>query len=87
LVEDDYLGGLGSRGSGKVRFEELEVACKRKDSGRYKTVDTREYSNLEELLSDETFETWVAEQIPIEEAVAEEAPTEEGVTEGTPTEG
>ncbi len=25
LVEDDYLGGLGSRGSGKVRFKDLEV--------------------------------------------------------------
>jgi CRISPR-associated protein Csm3 len=29
LLEDDYLGGLGSRGSGKVRFEQLEVALRR----------------------------------------------------------
>jgi len=86
LVEDDYLGGLGSRGSGKVRFEELEVVCKRKDGGRYKAVGKKEYGNLEALLSDGTFETWVAEQIAIKEAAAEEAPTEEGVTEETPTE-
>ncbi len=25
LVEDDYLGGLGSRGSGKVRFQNLSI--------------------------------------------------------------
>ena len=25
LVEDDYLGGLGSRGSGKVRFKDLKI--------------------------------------------------------------
>ena len=29
LVEDDYLGGMGSRGSGKVAFQKLTVACKR----------------------------------------------------------
>jgi CRISPR-associated protein Csm3 len=28
LVEDDYLGGHGSRGSGKVAFEELKVICR-----------------------------------------------------------
>lgn len=29
LVEDDYLGGQGSRGSGKVRFENLAIAVRR----------------------------------------------------------
>lgn len=28
LVEDDYLGGLGSRGSGKIRFEDVDVVFK-----------------------------------------------------------
>jgi CRISPR-associated protein Csm3 len=28
LLEDDYLGGAGSRGSGKVAFKELEVTMK-----------------------------------------------------------
>jgi CRISPR-associated protein Csm3 len=28
LVEDDYLGGAGSRGSGKIRFEKLRVTAR-----------------------------------------------------------
>ncbi len=28
LVQDDYLGGHGSRGSGKVAFEEITLSCK-----------------------------------------------------------
>jgi len=28
LLEDDYLGGLGSRGSGKIEFEELTISCR-----------------------------------------------------------
>lgn len=28
LVEDDYLGGLGSRGSGKVKFEKIDIALR-----------------------------------------------------------
>jgi len=32
LLEDDYLGGSGSRGSGKVRFENVQVAVKSVDA-------------------------------------------------------
>jgi CRISPR-associated protein Csm3 len=64
LVEDDYLGGLGSRGSGKVAFTDLEIACKRKDEGRYQRVGTQTYRDLEAALADEELETWVADQIP-----------------------
>lgn len=28
LLEDDYLGGSGTRGSGKVKFENIEVSCR-----------------------------------------------------------
>ena len=28
LIEDDYLGGLGSRGSGKIQFENLTISCR-----------------------------------------------------------
>jgi CRISPR-associated protein Csm3 len=38
LVEDDYLGGQGSRGSGKVAFRNLTVTCKRGDT----YVETRD---------------------------------------------
>jgi CRISPR-associated RAMP protein, Csm3 family len=31
LLEDDYLGGYGSRGSGKVRFENIEVILRPKE--------------------------------------------------------
>jgi CRISPR-associated protein Csm3 len=29
LLEDDYLGGLGSRGSGKISFEQLKVSVRK----------------------------------------------------------
>lgn len=32
LLEDDYLGGAGSRGSGKIAFEQMSVTLKRSDS-------------------------------------------------------
>lgn len=38
LVEDDYLGGQGSRGSGKVEFRRLTVQLRRGED--YTTVDT-----------------------------------------------
>lgn len=34
LLEDDYLGGLGSRGSGKIAFESLVLTLKRADDYR-----------------------------------------------------
>lgn len=46
LVEDDYLGGLGARGSGKVAFEKVVVKCRGRNGyggapeviGQYGTV-------------------------------------------------
>jgi len=49
LVEDDYLGGHGSRGSGKVAFQKLEIVCKRGDA--YKAQTIAEGTNLEELVA------------------------------------
>jgi CRISPR-associated protein Csm3 len=31
LLEDDYLGGQGSRGSGKVRFKQVHVSCRNRN--------------------------------------------------------
>jgi len=51
LVEDDYLGGQGSRGSGKVRFEELTLTSKKGDT--YTVVGTKgPYKTLEKLLQE-----------------------------------
>jgi CRISPR-associated protein Csm3 len=47
LVEDDYLGGQGSRGSGKVAFEKLAVTCKVGDE--YRVAGSREIGPLAEL--------------------------------------
>jgi len=33
LLEDDYLGGMGSRGSGKIAFEAIEIACRGAQGG------------------------------------------------------
>jgi len=32
LVEDDYLGGYGTRGSGKIKFESITLGCRRGSS-------------------------------------------------------
>lgn len=63
LVEDDYLGGQGSRGSGKVKFEGLELVCKRGDD--YKPTAPRAYDALADLLKDrENVLAWVTQSIP-----------------------
>lgn len=63
LVEDDYLGGQGSRGSGKVCFEKLEVVFKR--GGDYQATKPRTYDDLPSLLEDRAaILTWVKEAMP-----------------------
>ena len=70
LVEDDYLGGSGSRGSGKVEFVNIKVSAR---SGR-------NYGAPQEFLDGQVFErvqalndkfaelkTWAQETIAIEE--------------------
>ncbi|MCC7163662.1 MAG: type III-A CRISPR-associated RAMP protein Csm3 [Anaerolineae bacterium] len=49
LVEDDYLGGHGSRGSGKVEFRGLKIVCKRGDD--YKPQPIASEENLENLVA------------------------------------
>lgn len=48
LLQDDYLGGMGSRGSGKVEFANLKVTLKRASDYR-KPISLGEFSNLGEL--------------------------------------
>lgn len=50
LVEDDYLGGHGSRGSGKVEFQNLEIVCKRGDTYAAETIQTTK--SLAELVAE-----------------------------------
>ena len=52
LLEDDYLGGLGSRGSGKVRLQGIKVTARGKDGYLKEPAKMGEYTNLAELVKD-----------------------------------
>jgi CRISPR-associated protein Csm3 len=71
LLEDDYLGGTGSRGSGKVVFRDLELFAKSRadyelpESAR----DKQTYSTLDGLLGglDDVL-IWLGQRIPVTSA-------------------
>jgi CRISPR-associated protein Csm3 len=65
-VEDDYLGGSGSRGSGKVCFEGLEVYA-RPAADYSRRIDFKTFSNLQELAAEfESLDGWLREALPVE---------------------
>jgi CRISPR-associated protein Csm3 len=51
LVEDDYIGGSGSRGSGKVQFTEIQVTA-RVSSSYDKTIEIGKYDSVQSLAND-----------------------------------
>lgn len=66
LVEDDYLGGSGSRGSGKVCFENIQVSARA--SGNYSdAILFQEFVNLQELLkARHELQDWLVKTLPTE---------------------
>jgi CRISPR-associated protein Csm3 len=65
LVEDDYLGGAGARGSGKVRFDKLTVAA-RKGSNYAVLVPYKTFESVQALAADFTsLRQWLAETVPV----------------------
>lgn len=48
LLEDDYLGGHGSRGSGKIAFQNLSLTLKRANPYR-QPIDIGHFGTLEDL--------------------------------------
>ena len=53
LVEDDYLGGQGSRGSGKVAFRHLQLVCKGPDYDHPVALpDGEDFDTLQDLLAE-----------------------------------
>jgi CRISPR-associated protein Csm3 len=68
LVEDDYLGGSGSRGSGKVRFREIKVYARARDN--YSVVmpfNDIPFESVQKLAySFEKLQRWLAEKVPAE---------------------
>ncbi len=65
LVEDDYLGGSGSRGSGKVSFANLIISVR--SAGDYVTLqEYKSFDNLQMLSADfENLRQWLVSAIPI----------------------
>jgi len=54
LLQDDYLGGLGSRGSGKVRLTHLRLAVRPHDTYLDEPQPIGEYDDLSQLLQAQT---------------------------------
>jgi len=52
LLEDDYLGGLGSRGSGKVALEHIEVKLRSNSEYLEKPKELGKYASLKDLIAD-----------------------------------
>jgi CRISPR-associated protein Csm3 len=50
LLEDDYLGGLGSRGSGKVRIQDIRVAARGGGDYLAEAKPVGEYENLAQMV-------------------------------------
>lgn len=66
LVEDDYLGGGGSRGSGKVSFTDLEVYA-RTSEDYSKKKSYRKFESVQELAADfPKLESWLKENLSME---------------------
>ena len=68
LVEDDYLGGSGSRGSGKVTFVSIEVTARSsEDYGAiHRFGDGKEFDSIQELSDQiQVLNDWVQQVIPI----------------------
>lgn len=67
LVEDDYLGGAGSRGSGKVRFRSITVSARRRDDYSKSNVFNEPFDSVQKLA--DAFgglKAWLATNVPAE---------------------
>ncbi len=68
LVEDDYLGGAGSRGSGKVKFTSIKVSARRRDDYS-KSVDFGEFKSVQELADKfNDLKDWLTTNVPTKPA-------------------
>ena len=65
LVEDDYLGGAGSRGSGKVKFTHIKVTARARAA--YSREETfRQFDSVRELTQAfDDLKTWAVTTVPI----------------------
>jgi CRISPR-associated protein Csm3 len=67
LLEDDYLGGLGSRGGGKIAFEKLSVGARSsKNYGQRQEWEQEAASVADVLAQKESLLEWVRGVIAVE---------------------
>lgn len=69
MLEDDYLGGSGTRGSGKVRFQNIRLSCK--PGSAYAHADgepeVRSFGSVQKLLAElPSVSQWLAQQLEME---------------------
>ena len=66
LLEDDYLGGLGSRGGGKIAFRNLAVSARAcTDYGKTVGWETGAATVAAVLADKDALIAWVRQAIPI----------------------
>jgi CRISPR-associated protein Csm3 len=67
LVEDDYLGGSGSRGSGKVKFEEIRLYLRNgKDYSQPVLYREQPFDSVQEVAQEfEKIQQWMKQRIQI----------------------
>jgi CRISPR-associated protein Csm3 len=66
LIEDDYLGGYGSRGSGKVAFKNLQLSARRSDQYTLlaKYSDGRSFDTVQSLAGEyAAFQAWIRQTV------------------------
>lgn len=66
LVEDDYIGGSGSRGSGKVRFTAINVVARKRDD--YSTPKQFEsaFDSVQQLADKfDDLKNWLSANVPV----------------------
>ena len=63
IVEDDYLGGSGSRGSGKIKFADIEIAARSSENYSQKPIfEGEEIKDVQDVLNQmDAVKDWVAE--------------------------
>jgi len=67
LVEDDYLGGAGSRGSGKVKFEEIRLYLRNgKDYSQPMPYREQPFGSIQEISQEfDKIQQWMKQHIQI----------------------
>ena len=67
LVEDDYLGGSGSRGSGKVQFTSIKVSSRKSQDYSKAMEFDGSFENVQQLADRfDELKAWLSANIPME---------------------